>query len=138
MMLEAITETADVVAPPDARHQPREGRPAILSNMTQSSSWLDTTHVKVYASGPVDGALGEDGFDGERCVVINRIPQLLLREAALAITRAWPLRPRLACEEGEATRAATVFGAPRRPPILCQLSWRTRRWVKRYTFTVSA
>ena len=34
IMLEAIPETADVVAPPDARHQPREGRPATLSNMT--------------------------------------------------------------------------------------------------------
>ena len=34
IMLEAIPETADVVAPPDARHQPREGRPAMLSNMT--------------------------------------------------------------------------------------------------------
>jgi hypothetical protein len=51
---------------------------------------LGTTHVKVYASGRVDGALGEDGLDGERCVVINRIPQLLLRDAALAIMRAWP------------------------------------------------
>jgi len=29
-MLETIPETADVVAPPDARHQPREGRPATL------------------------------------------------------------------------------------------------------------
>ena len=38
IMLEAIPETADVVAPPDARYQPREGRPAMLSNMTQSSS----------------------------------------------------------------------------------------------------
>jgi hypothetical protein len=49
---------------------------------------LGATHVKVYASGRVDGAFGEDGLDGERCVVINRIPQLLLREAALAIMRA--------------------------------------------------
>jgi hypothetical protein len=38
-------------------------------------------------------------------VVINRIPQLLLREAALAVTRAWQLHPRLACEV-KATRAA--------------------------------
>jgi hypothetical protein len=51
IMLEAIPETADVVALPDARHQPREGRPAMLSNMTKSSSWLGATHVKVYASG---------------------------------------------------------------------------------------
>ncbi len=34
--------------------------------------------------------LAEDGLDGERCVVINRVPHLLLREAALAIMRAWP------------------------------------------------
>jgi hypothetical protein len=34
LMLEAIPETADIVAPPDARHQPPKGRPAMLSNMT--------------------------------------------------------------------------------------------------------
>ena len=65
---------------------------------------LGTTHVKAYASGRVDGALGEDGLDGERCVVINRIPQLLLREAALAVMRAWPPGSAIAGE------------APRHPP----------------------
>jgi hypothetical protein len=49
---------------------------------------LGATHVKVYASGRVDDALGRDGLDGEHCVVLNCIPQLLLRQAALAIMRA--------------------------------------------------
>ena len=90
-MLEAIPETADVVAPPDARHQPREGRPAMLSNMTPIVELLlGTTQSRPTRAARVDGALGEDGLDGERCVVINCIPQFLLREAALAIMRAWP------------------------------------------------
>ena len=61
-----------------------------MSEETPIVELLGATHVKVYASGRVDGALGEDGPDCERCVVINRIPQLLLREAALAVKRAWP------------------------------------------------
>jgi hypothetical protein len=56
------------------------------------------THVKVYASGRVDGALGEDGLDGEWVRAINCIPQLLLREAALAVMRAWPRR---ICDRGQ-------------------------------------
>ena len=67
---------------------------------------LGTTHVKVYASGRVDGALGEGGLDGERCVVFNRLPQLLLREAALPIMRAW-LR----------SRARPPGHPPGRPPL---------------------
>ena len=67
-----------------------------MSEETPIVELLGATHVKVYASGRVDGAVGEDGLDGEQCVVINCSPQFLLREAALAITRAWPLRPRLA------------------------------------------
>jgi hypothetical protein len=67
IILEAIPETADVVAPPDARHQPREGGPAMLSNMTPIVELLlGTTHVKAYASGRVDGAVGEDGLDGRK------------------------------------------------------------------------
>ena len=65
---------------------------------------LGATHVKVYASGRVDGAVGEDGLDGEQCVVNNCIPQLLLREAALAIMRAWP------------PGSAIAGKAPRHPP----------------------
>jgi hypothetical protein len=81
IILEAIPETVDVVAPPDARHQPRKGRPAMLSNITPIVELAARHHaVTAYASGRVDGAPGEDGLDGERCVVINCIPQLLLCE----------------------------------------------------------
>jgi hypothetical protein len=38
IMLEAIPETADVVEPPDARHQPSEGRPAVLSEITSKTA----------------------------------------------------------------------------------------------------
>jgi hypothetical protein len=54
-----------------------------MSDETPIVELLGATHVKVYASGRVDGAVGEDGLDGEQCVVNNCIPQLLLREAAL-------------------------------------------------------
>ena len=63
---------------------------------------LGATHVKAYANSRVDGALGEDGLDGEWW--INRIPQLLLRAAALAIMRAWP------------PGSAIAGKAPRHPP----------------------
>ena len=78
----------------------------MLSNMTPIvERLLGTTHVKAYASGRVDGALGEDGLDGERCVVVNRIPQLRLREAALAR----PLRPRLPVRRrGRPARAGEI------------------------------
>jgi hypothetical protein len=75
-----------------------------MSDETPIVELLGATHVKVYASGRVDGAVGEDGLDGEQCVVNNCIPQLLLREAALAIMRAWP------------PGSAIVGKAPRCPP----------------------
>jgi hypothetical protein len=59
----------------------------------------------------VDGALGEDGLDGERCVVINRIPQLLLREAALAIMRAWPPGSAIAGKAPRYPAGGSPFGA---------------------------
>ena len=64
-------------------HQP-SSKQQVMSDETPIVA-AARTHVKVYASERVDGALGEDGLEGERCVVINCIPQLLLREAALAI-----------------------------------------------------
>jgi hypothetical protein len=77
------TRRPDIHTPPVSKQQ-------VMSEETPIVELLGATHVKVYASGRVDGALGEDGPDCERCVVINRIPQLLLREAALAVKSAWP------------------------------------------------
>ena len=53
----------------------------VMSDETPIVELLGATHVKVYASGRVDGAVGEDGLDGEQCVVNNCILQFLLREA---------------------------------------------------------
>jgi hypothetical protein len=72
------------VAAAPARVPDRRGRPDIhtrlstkqqvMSEETPIVELLGATHVKVYASGRVDGAVGEDGVDGEQCVVINCIP----------------------------------------------------------------
>ncbi len=68
----------------------------VMSDETPIVELLGATHVKVYASGRVDGAVGEDGLDGEQCVVNNCILHFLLR--------AWP------------PGSAIAGKAPRYPP----------------------